>query len=331
MVRVLFLRLLSTLTLLFLSGTLSHAEDKKTEPKIDISSVVKGNNEFAFDLYRQLAKEAKPNENILFSPYSISAAMAMVYGGSEGEAAEQIAKVMHYDRDQEKFHPAFAELTRQLMLGEDFKGELSIANAIWMDHVLKLRDPFEKLMTINYDGAMQRVQFEASELVRKKVNEWISDKTKKQIVSLLPERSITRQTKIILTNAIFFKGEWQYQFDPKMTSKGIFNTKEGKKQESDFMHQVQRYPCFETDLATIATLPFSGNRLIVTIFFPTHRDAMTKFEEQLSIKTLNETQKNSTPALVDLRMPRFRYFVNSEIKRTLVDLGGPFYRKELII
>src|SRR5262245_21290124 len=98
------------------------ADDRPATPtKADVAAVAKGNNEYAFDLYRQLTKEAKPDENIFFSPYSIQAAVAMTYAGARGETAEEIAKVMRFDRDQAKFHPAFAQLSKQIRNpGKDF-------------------------------------------------------------------------------------------------------------------------------------------------------------------------------------------------------------------
>src|SRR5258708_1343226 len=112
----------------------------------DVPSAAKGNNEFAFDLYRQLAKQAKANEKLFFSPYSISAALAMTYAGARGETAEEMAKVLRFNPDQERFHPAFAELTRQVRQpGKDFKGEIGIANAIWVDKAVKVREPFRRL------------------------------------------------------------------------------------------------------------------------------------------------------------------------------------------
>jgi hypothetical protein len=104
------------LGLLVLTVSLSRGEEpKRPDPKADLKTLVQGNNEFAFDLYSRLAKE---EGNIVFSPYSISTALAMTYAGARGETAAQMAKVLHFTLGQERLHPAFGELMADLQMND---------------------------------------------------------------------------------------------------------------------------------------------------------------------------------------------------------------------
>jgi len=115
-------------------------------PAADLNAAVQGNNAFAIDLYRQLATKERANENIFFSPFSITAAMAMTYAGARGETATQMAKVLHFNADQDQFHPAFASFAQQIARKDrGSKREVAIANAIWVERTMPVQEPFQAL------------------------------------------------------------------------------------------------------------------------------------------------------------------------------------------
>jgi serpin B len=188
MMRVLCAMLLLVLLALSVAWTLtskddsSKSETKDGKPTVAVLAVAKGNNEFAFDLYRQLAKDAKEDENILFSPTSISSALAMMYAGMAGEPVAQMAKVLRFDKDQSKFHPTFAAFVRRLSeQGSQGKSQLLAANRIWVAEKFPVGADFQKLVGKHYGAGLQRANFvERHEEVRQEINSWVSDQTQKR-------------------------------------------------------------------------------------------------------------------------------------------------------
>jgi serine protease inhibitor len=171
----------------------------------DVKELVKGNNAFAFDLYRQMAQQEKGN--FIFSPYSISIALAMVYAGARGETAREMAKVLHFTLPQERLHPSLGELFRTIQ-GADKKQnyELEIANGLWGAKGLSLDHKFLRVTQTHYQAGFQFVDFaKDAEGARQRINGWVEEQSKKKITELIQKGVIGPNTRMILANAIYLK------------------------------------------------------------------------------------------------------------------------------
>src|SRR5262245_59006053 len=194
---------ISLLGLLAISGLPAYAQPQP-HLKGDAASVVEGNTAFAVDLYGRLA--GKPG-NLFFSPYSISNALAMTYSGARGKTAQEMAATLHFDLEPAKFHPAFAELIRELQ-GDPAKRkfQLQVANRLWGQKDYGFLPEFLKLGADHYQAGLQELDFvRVTELARKTINRWVEDQTKEKIKELLKPGILNADSRLVLTNAIYFK------------------------------------------------------------------------------------------------------------------------------
>lgn len=309
--------LTTVFTALALTGQRVDAADPPARP--DVAGVVKGNNEFAFDLYKQLVKEAKPGENVCFSPYSISTAMAMAYAGARGATAKQMSKVLHFDPDQEKLHPAFAALSRQLREpGKGFEGEVNVANAMWTAH--DVRAPFREALERHYGALVRKGSFADGEAARKEINAWVAEQTRKRITALLPEGSINSSTTSVLVNALFFQAKWQTVFDGRRTTDGPFHRTPTDQVEVPMM-RLPRTMLRNAKLkgAEAVELPYQGGQFSMVLLLPERHDRMDEAEERLA--DLGDWIGKLSRYEVDLTMPKFKLSRHIPLGSTLQEIG----------
>ena len=211
------------LALLF-SVSLTLAE----EQPLDLMSIVKENTAFALDLYSMLKKE---KGNLFFSPYSISSALAMTYGGARGDTAEEMAKTLHFTLSADKTHPAFADLdTTFYEIQKKGSVQLHIANSLWPQKDYRFLPEYLTLTKRYYGVSITPVDYvKATEEARKIINTWVEDRTKEKIKDLIREGDLDPVTVLLLVNAIYFKGNWASQFDPKRTTESDFSLLSGGK------------------------------------------------------------------------------------------------------
>ena len=181
-----------------------------------IQSLVNNNNTFAFDLYRSLQAQ---DGNLIYSPYSISLALAMTYAGARGETESQMAQTLHY-LPQDQLHPAFNALDLQLAergkptSDEETPLQLNIANAVWAEQTYPFLQSFLDTIALNYGAGIRLADFiNQYEAVRKEINDWVSDQTEEKIKDLIPEGVLNSDTRMALVNAIYFKADWLSPFE----------------------------------------------------------------------------------------------------------------------
>jgi len=186
--------------------------------------LVNSNTAFACDLYARLAapKEAAPQDrpNLFFSPFSISTAVAMAYGGARGETETQMAAVMHFDLSQAKLHPAFRQLLTSLRARAEGKKayDLKIANAVWAQRGYDFKAEFLNRTSLNYSTGLQQVDFEgAADAAGRSINAWAEKETQGKIKGLIGPGGLNSLTRLVLTNAIYFKGKWVHPFEKGRT------------------------------------------------------------------------------------------------------------------
>lgn len=183
----------------------------------DHAALVAGNTEFALDLYAHL-RDA--DGNLFLSPFSVSTALAMTYGGARGPTAAQMAQTLHFDLPQEQLHPAFAALADLWDRGDDqVPYQLSVANALWVQQGLSLLETFTELNRVHHGAGLRELDFQgATEQTRRTINTWVERQTEGKITDLLKPGVIDHITRLVLTNAVYFKGTWKFRFDPKQTA-----------------------------------------------------------------------------------------------------------------
>jgi len=288
------------------------------------SKTVSSNTQFALKLYKQLADY---RGDIFISPYSISSAMVMTYAGARGETEKQMQEVMGFGA-QETVHSDFCNLNKQLYNSRSENVKLSIANNVWVQKDLWLKNEFVQL-TDSFYGANVKVADFKNDIVGacKDINEWVEQETEKMIKELLKPTQLTPTTRLVLVNAIYFKAEWKTKFDQSRTSKMKFVIDAINTQETDFMFQTSQNPYYQTDELQALSLAYNDNFSMV-ILLPTDKLGLSAFEQSLTEEKLNNILSGLQLSRTDIEVaiPKFEIKYSAELAEKLKNLGltAPF-------
>jgi serpin B len=302
-------------------------------PSSDLSELVAGNTAFAFDLYRLLA-EQQEGENLFYSPYSISLALAMTYAGARGETEEQMAQALRFTLPDERLHAAFNDLDGELARrGEGAQGEhrageqhskgfrLNIVNAIWGQESYVFLVPFLDTLAVNYGAGLRVLDFvHAPEESRVIINDWISQQTEGRIEDLIPQGTIDPLTCLVLTNAVYFDAAWAHQFRAETTDKGAFTLLDGRQVVIPMMRQTESLGYTEGEGYQAVELPYDGDEMSMVIILP-ERDRFDEFESSLDGNQVREIVSDMTDRQVALKMPSFEFDSRFELRQALEELG----------
>jgi serpin B len=281
-------------------------------------AVVTGMNRFAFDLYAQLRGG---DGNLFYSPYSLSTALAMTYGGARGLTATQMAAVLHFTLQPENLHPACGALMRRL--GEGAQAyELKIANRLWAQIGQSLLDPFVELTRTEYSAEVTAVDFRTrADTVRLAINQWVESQTAHRIRDLLKPGVVNAETRMLLVNAIYFKGKWQHPFERRSSQDAPFIRADGKESTAWLMHQSQSLRYAEDDAAQALELPYGGGSLSMVIFLPRRPDGIGNLEAGLTADSLGGRLSGLEKQEVEVYLPRFKLTSEFELAKTLRKMG----------
>jgi serpin B len=306
---------------------LSRVENSNV-PATDLEGLVSGNTAFAFDLYQ--AVRSAPG-NLVYSPYSISLAFAMVYGGAVGETARQMAEVLHYDLPPAKFHPAFNALDLDLARrpGQTASGDeedrfiLNIANSYWAQKDYSFLPAYLDLVALNYGAGMHLVDFaHAPESARNQVNDWVSDQTNKRIQDILPQGSVSPDVVLVLANAIYFKAHWADEFDAGFTRPRTFHLLDGSTVEVPMMEKPldETYAYAAGDGWQAVSLPYKGGLADMVILLP-ELGTLDAFESGLTAEKYQVVVSALESQQVILSLPKFKFDAKLGLKDILTGMG----------
>jgi len=283
----------------------------------EVRTVVGGNTAFACDLYHALEDR---EGNLLLSPHSISAALAMTYGGARGETEAQMAGVMHYDLSQGRLHPAFAALRDRLRTAGE--GQLGLANALWGQEGYHFLDEYLALTTDHYDAGFRTVDFErATEEARRTINAWMADHTGGRIEEILQPGDLGPATALALTNAVHFKGSWAARFDSRHTQEGTFRTAAGGEVGVPFMHQTRQFPCSIGEDLDVLEMPYERDLQSMVLLVPKGEGGLDALEASLSPENLEGWLSRLTEQPVQVKIPRFQAGSRFDLAQTLQAIG----------
>jgi serpin B len=297
------------------------ADDPK-QARADRPELVQGNTRFALDLYHQLG-QAEGND--FCSPYSISTALGMTWAGARGETADQMAKVLHFTLPQERLHPAAGALVRDLNgagAGKKPNYQLSIANALWGQKDFGFRKDFVELTRTSYGAGLNEVDFVgAREEARQTINAWVAKQTLEKIEELLRKDDLDGDTRLVLTNAIYFKSEWETKFYKNGTRDEAFHLTAERTVKVPMMRRTANFPHAEGDSFQMVELPFAGKDLSMLVLLPKKVDGLAELEKTLTADWLGQWQKKLRATDVSVLLPRFKVTSRFELKSTLAALG----------
>lgn len=287
----------------------------------DAQSVATANNRFALDIYRELSAAAKPGDNLLVSPFSISTALAMTYAGARGNTAAEMADTLHFSLPQDRLHAAYGELVRELDV--DRAGyDLGIANRLFGMRDYPFKQQFLTVTDQHYGAPLEQLDFYADpEGSRQHINQWVEDQTNNKIKDLLPSGSINGDTRLVLTNAVYFNGDWKYKFDKNFTQEKTFYRSPGSESLVPMMHQQEFLPYAERPDFQLLELPYAGDDLSMVLLLPREYDGLAALEASLTNEGLDAALADLRREQVQLRLPKFTFDASFSLSNTLQSMG----------
>ena len=308
------IQILGAMMLLVLSGGMIVGQPAKD------STVVQGNSEFACELYGKLAAA---EGNLFFSPYSISNALAMTYGGARGNTAKEMAATMHFGGAPDEFHSSFGELVRRIQ-SEDKKRkyQLRIANRLWGQKDFGFVPEFITGSAKNYGAGLEEVDFAGgTEQARQAINAWVEKQTQDKIKELLKPGILDSLTKLVLTNAIYFKAAWSSPFTLQNTKPGDFLAAGTKKVSVPMMRQSQGTRFLDAGTFAALEMPYEQHELSMIVFLPKKTDGLAAFEKSLTADNLAKWHAKLRQHQVDIRLPKFKTTAEFRLDKVLQGMG----------
>jgi serpin B len=313
------------ITMKFWNKLFERSQQQEPEPVMaspdgrDLAAVVEANTLFALDLYAELkAVEG----NLFFSPYSISTALAMTHAGARGNTEAQTAQVLHFTLGQGQLHPAFASLEAKLRAVQE-KGhvQLSVANALWPQKGYAFLEDYLALTEKYYGVLITPVDYRETEAARQKINAWVEEKTQDKIKELIPPGILDVLTRLVLVNAIYFKGDWKSQFGQALTKPAPFWITLHEKIQTPTMTQRQRFRYAEGDGLQVLELPYAGDAVSMILLLPRKVDGLKKLEDSMTPKNLDKWTRRLKEREVQVFLPRFKESSQCRLEKTLASMG----------
>ena len=287
-----------------------------------IQEVVNANNKFAFDLYSELDKSEQGN--IFYSPYSISAALAMTYEGAKGQTADEMKSVFHFP-ESNILRPNFAAIYNEINK-KDKPYKLSTGNALWAQQDYKFLDEYLSTVEKYYGGKAANLDFaRETEKSRQTINTFIEEQTNNKIKDLIPQGVLDTSTRLVLTNAIYFKGTWTWEFDKSDTSEQDFKTTPTNVVKTPMMYMKNdkaKFNYADVGDLQILELPYKGEEISMLILLPT--DNLDTIELSLTAEKLEEWKSQMKEDKLDaIYLPKFEFDTKYFMKETLSKMGMP--------
>jgi serpin B len=284
----------------------------------EMKTLVEGNTAFALQLYGTLRST---EGNLVLSPYSISSALAMTYAGARGGTARQMEQTLHFDQSKTDLHALFGRLDTAIKAARG-GNELNIANSIWPQEKYPFRQEFLRLLKQDYGATVTPLDYERqAEQARVTINKWVDDKTRHKIAEIIGPGVLDDLTRMVLVNAIYFKGTWATKFRESATQPDNFYPKPDTTLTVPFMHMRGKFSYGENDQLQLIALPYVGRQLEMVVLLPRSRDGIGQLEKGLTAASLSAWTSGLRDQQVNVALPKFKMSSGFALGDTLQALG----------
>ncbi|HEY7181390.1 MAG TPA: serpin family protein [Blastocatellia bacterium] len=281
------------------------------------SNLAAASNAFGFDLFQQLLRQAA-NENVFFSPLSVTVALGMTYNGAAGETKTGMARALKIEgMSLADLNRASAELLKALK-SSDPKIELAVANSLWTRGGMRFNEDFLERARQFYGAEISPLDFNNPQSAAT-INRWVSGATKGKIGRIIDQ--INPQQVMFLINAVYFKGQWQRRFEQTLTKEQPFHLPDGREQPAPMMAQSGNYLYLRGDKFQAVSLPYGNGGVSLYLFLPDQGSSLDEFLKGLSYQKWEEWITNFTKTPGDVKLPRFKLDYEKTLNDPLKDLG----------
>ncbi|CAL8398432.1 unnamed protein product [Arctogadus glacialis] len=304
--------------------------DQRTEKDTMASStpLTEANTTFTLALFKKITEENKYG-NVFYSPLSISSALAMVLLGARGNTSTQMSEALQHQKGEEDINASFSKLLSELNK-PDALYSLSLANRLYGEKTYQFVQEFLDETRKYYQADLQSVDFQAkAEEARVEINTWVEKQTQDKIKDLLVPGVVDSLTRLVLVNAIYFKGKWDEPFKEEATKETAFKLNKNDTKKVKMMYHKARFPLAFIPEANcrILELPYEGKELSMLICLPMEiEDGTTGLEKLEAMLTYETFMKWTQPDMmgrreVNVGLPRFKMTQTYHMKDLLVSMG----------
>lgn len=279
----------------------------------DFMEIVNGNNAFTFDLYSQLRQQSG---NLFFSPFSISTCLAMAHAGARSRTADQMAKTFHFPFQDNRLHASFKALFESL--SSQKQCELHVANSLWVKMGYNLLQEYIKVIEKNYGKSIFEVNLPSVDAARR-INGWVADQTRGKIKNIINQLAPLK--RFVLVNAIYFKGQWDLEFDEKQTKDDIFTLRTGKEIKVPMMFMLKEFYYTEGPNFQMLGMFYKEKRIAMVILLPRTVADQEEVENNLTREKMEPLFQQLKKQKVKVFVPRFKITEQVNLQEILQRLG----------
>lgn len=285
--------------------------------KGDGPKVAAGNNAFGFKLLQDLAK-ADDKRNVFISPASIALVSAMAMNGATGDTRGEIEKLLGLSGIKPSEVNATFKNLRTVLSNPDKNVELNVANSMWVERTYPLKQEFKSKNEEAFGAQITALDFTKEESVGI-INDWVKSATRERIPSIVDQ--LSKESKLLIINAIYFKGAWKEPFDKNATKDDAFTKANGEKVTTPMMFQSGKYEYFANEKMQMVQLPYSSGRVVMRLVLPTPKSNIPAFLKDLNAKSWDEWNNKLTRKEGSVSIPRFKTEYDTSLVASLQALG----------
>lgn len=301
-------KLITILAILFLTVA------NRGQLKAQNSERNKSVNQFSFDLYHEVKLE---KGNVFLSPLSTYYALLSIYEGSENKTKAAFEKVLYLKDSSFSKNDNLHEFA----LKTDSLSSLKVSNAIWLDKRFQEEAVFRNVVSAKYGSDFKQTDFKNTEQAVSDINSWVADKTNQRITNMISPSEINSKTKLMILNAVYFKGEWLNKFEKLRTAESTFFTDNENQYKTDFMNITEKLNYFENEAFQFINKPYKDSDLSFCILLPKELYGLEDIEESLNADFLNEILEKTATKKVWLSMPKIKMEESYKLKSALTNMG----------
>lgn len=279
--------------------------------KESVQNIVDASNRFMLDYY---FVSGTSDDNVFFSPWSMLSAFSVLHEGARGETADEISSAFYLPADDSARRISFESMQSDLNInGSGY--DLRNANALWVQAGFGVKEDFINTARQYYDSDVSEVNFPADEPV---IDSWVESKTNGKIKDLMKGKT-NDLTRLVITNAVYFKGTWKTQFEPNQTSESEFRVNMGKTVQVPTMYLKSKFAYAETDDLQILSMPYAGERMSMLVLLP--KNEIESLERSLTAEQISDWKENLMEREVMAFVPKFKLETEYDLPQIMKELG----------
>lgn len=300
---------------------LETASDFSSNPKALTAQAASAVNGFTFGLYGSLS-ESNRGSNMFVSPYSVISAMAMCYAGARGETEAEMTKVLHLNPD---IHRSMGALINELSTIPQDAAQVKTSNAVWPAKGTKVLPEYSQTLRDWYGASITALNYKSSpEAARRTINKWVSKQTSNKINDIVQPGVLDKNTLMVLTNAVYFKADWENSFEADKTLPGSFWTSPSRSVNVTMMNRTgDRINYAKLSDAEIAELPYKGGLFSMYFLLPDKSSNLDTLENAMNAQEFSQWMSAMSPKRVKVTIPKFKQENDYELAKTLSAMGMP--------